>query len=89
MFECYLLGEKNTIFPHDVFDEGIFSRMSVSVHCMCPKNAFVGNAFFFIKLSVSACIPTFIKTYPRKRRSFYSVFDSVIALYSLSHFCLV
>ena len=30
-----------TIFPHDPFNEGIFSHVSVSVHCIFPKNAFV------------------------------------------------
>ena len=30
-----------TIFPHDPFYEGIFSHVSVSVHCIFPKNAFV------------------------------------------------
>ena len=34
-----------TIFPHDPFYEGIFSHVSVSVHCTFPKNAFVWNAF--------------------------------------------
>ena len=34
-----------TIFPHDPFYEGLFSHVSVSVHCMFPKNAFVWNAF--------------------------------------------
>ena len=33
------------IFPHDPFYEGIFSHVSVSVHCIFPKNTFVWNAF--------------------------------------------
>ena len=33
----------------------------------------------FIKNSVSACFPTFIQTYPRKKQTFYSVFGFVIA----------
>ena len=37
----YLLGENNYNFPHDLFNEGIFSHVSVSVHCIFPKNAFV------------------------------------------------
>ena len=37
----YLLGKIITIFPHDPFYEGIFSHVSVSVHCIFPKNAFV------------------------------------------------
>ena len=34
-----------TIFRHDPFYGGIFSHVSVSVHCIFPKNAFVWNAF--------------------------------------------
>ena len=30
-----------TISPHDPFYEGIFSHVSVTVHCIFPKNAFV------------------------------------------------
>ena len=43
----------------------------------------------FIKLLVSACFPTIIKTHPIKKRTFYSVFGSVIAVLSLSPFCPV
>ena len=32
---------RRTIFPHDPFYEGIFSHVSVSVHCIFPKNAFI------------------------------------------------
>ena len=32
---------RSTIFPHDPFYEGIFSHVSVSVHCIFPKNAFI------------------------------------------------
>ena len=58
-----------TIFPHDPFYEGLFSHVSVSVHCIFPKKCFRLKCFF-IKLSVSACFPTIIKTHPRKNGPF-------------------
>ena len=47
----YLLGENNYNFPHDPFYEGIFSHVSVSVHCIFPKKCFRLKCIF-IKLSV-------------------------------------
>ena len=59
--------------------------------CQYLNTAYFGKILsfemlFFIWLSVLACFPTFTKTYPRKKRTFYSVFGSVIAVRSLTTF---
>ena len=75
----FLLGENNYKFLHDPFYEGIFSHVSVSVHCIFPKKCFRLKCIF-IKLSVSSCFPIIIKAHPRKKTDLYSVFGSVIAV---------
>ena len=74
----YLLDEKITIFPLDPFYEGIFSHVSVSVHCIFSKNAFVWNAFLSI-FRFQRVFQQLLKHIQEKKRTFYSVFGSVIA----------
>ena len=75
ILKCYLINENNTNFPHDPFNEGIFCTCV----CICSLHISVKmlsfEMLFFIRLSVLACFPTFIKTYPGKKRTFYSVLD--------------
>ena len=65
------------ILPRDTFDEGIFCTCVRICSLHISKKKYFRLKCFFIKLSVSACFPTFIETYPRKKGS---VFGSMIAV---------
>ena len=82
ILKCYLLNDNNYNFPHDPFDEGIFCT------CMCQylftayfrKMLSFEMLFFYQTFGFYYVFQHLLNISKKKKRTFYSMFGSVIAV---------